>query len=358
VKGLVRLHGLLLRLYPAGFRHQFGDEMTDAFAQSLAERRRQGSRAMATVCLRELVHLPVSLWREHWHEYAYRGRRIMNGADLNPTGELDAGTVAPPASRADIAAAVFPFVLIGLMFILKGLDYHLHHPRQLWLVSGVTGYLIVHGLLLVGLGAGWALRFPRWSYPYLGVTLITSGWLAGVVTRGYELFGYTFGSERWGWRAWVPMLVLAAVMLLVTRSVGPLRALFRGIWDDWTRLPLAFYAALTWLWLGVAYDNKTWYDQTAYLPLDLFVLTLLIVAGTYFHMRARRPVMRVLALQAVALFYVPMSGVVEVLTGRFELSWPVNVAPWLFWLLIWSAAMFLPGLLGWARRGQGAGRRA
>jgi hypothetical protein len=357
VNGLVRLHALLLRLYPAGFRHQFGDDMTDAFAQSLAERRPQGSRALATVCLRELVHLPVSLWREHWHEYAYRGRRIMNGAHLNPTGELDAGTVAPPASRTEIAAALFPFLLFGLMFILKGLDYHLP-PRQPGLGSSVTSDLIVLGLLLLGLGVGWALRFPRWSYPYLGATLMISGWLAGVVTRGYRLFGYTFGSERWGWRGWVPMLALAAVLLLVTRSLRPLRELFWGIWDDWTCLPLAFYAALTWLWLGVAYDNKTWYHQTAYLPLDLFLLTLLIVAGAYFYMRARRPVMRVLALQAVALFYGPISGVVRVLTGRSELSWPGNVAPWLFWLLIWSAAMFLPGLLGWARRDQGAGRRA
>ena len=163
--------------------------------------------------------------------------------------------VARAETPLAIIAGIFPFILFGLMFTLKEVDYHM--PLH-WLIHGFVGDRIVHIILLVGLGIGWALRFPRWSYAYLGVVVMTSSWLAVTATPGFHLFGYTFGPEQWGWRAWVPLLVLTAVMLLFTRSLQPLAQLFQGIRRDWTRLSFALYAALTWLMLGMTYDGKTW----------------------------------------------------------------------------------------------------
>jgi hypothetical protein len=99
--------------------------------------------------------------------------------------------VEPPLA---ILAGILPFILFGLMFTLKGINYH---STLAWMGHGIVGYLIVHAVLIIGLGVGWALRFPRWSYAYLGVVLISSHWLAGVSTKGFHLFGYTFGCLCW-----------------------------------------------------------------------------------------------------------------------------------------------------------------
>jgi hypothetical protein len=198
------------------------------------------------------------------------------------------------------------------MFVLRGVNYH--KPLS-WMERGIYDDLIVLVSLLIGLGIGWARRFPRWSYAYLGVTIMSSVGLAGVVTRSLRLFGYTFGSGRWGWRGWLPLLALTAVMLLITRSLQPLTQLFRDIRRDWTLLSFAIYAALSWLFLGVAYDNKTWYGQTLYLPLNLFLQTLVITGGAFFYMRGRRQWLRTLALPVAFILTAPISAMVTTLSG-------------------------------------------
>ncbi len=106
--------------------------------------------------------------------------------------------------------------------------------------------------------------------------------------------------------------------------------------------------------MGVSYDNKSWYDNTIYLPLNMFVLTLLFTGGAFFYMYCQRPWRRVVALQLAIILYPPVTAAVEALDGNNFFVSPASVVAWLFIGTIWFGAMFIPGVLGlvhWAVRG-------
>lgn len=317
----------LLRLYPPDFRDEFGEEMTAVFTQALADTQRQGHPALLIWYGREFASLLAALMQEQRRSWR-REEAIMNPTNpVNHTLDTDQSERETPLA---ILAGMLPFVLFGLMYVLKGVNYH---APLAWMgqgVYGIHGYLglMVLGLALIGLGIGWAQRFPRWSYAYLGVAVMNS----------------------WGWRGWLPLLALTAVMLLLTRSLRPLRQLFVGMWQDWTRLSFVLYGALTCLILVVSYDNKGWYDNTLFLPLNLFLLTLVLAGGAFFYMWCQRPWRRVVALQLAIILYPPVSAAVESLDGNNFFVSPDSVVAWLFIIIIWFGVMFMPGVLGLVHR--------
>lgn len=341
MNGRTQIYRLLLRLCPPVLHEDFGEEMTAVFMQARSDARQRGRPALPPWYGREFASMIGALAYERWLSWRPE-RPAMNPMTPAHHRQFAArGKAEPPLA---ILAGVLPFLLFGLMFILKGINYH---TTLAWMGHGIAGYLIVHLVLIIGLGVGWALRFPRWSYSYLGVVLMNSVWLAGVVTRGFHLFGFEFGSQQWGWRGWMPLLMLAVVMLLATRSLQPLKQLIQGIRHDWTQLSFALYAALSWLFLGVAYDGKTWYNETLYLPVALSLLTLAITSGAYFYMRGQRPWPRVLALQVAFLLQVPISELVIALDGPSELGPPATIAGrWLllFMWFLWASVPLIPGL--------------
>jgi hypothetical protein len=346
-----RLYALLLRLYPTDFRAEFGEEMTAVFTQALADAQQRGRPALLIWYGREFASLLAMLMREQWRSWR-REEVVMNPTiSVNHTLDTDQSERATPLA---ILAGMLPFVLSGLVYVLKGVNYH---APLAWLgrgTSGLHGYLdlIVLGFALIGLGIGWAQRFPRWSYAYLGVTVMNSVWLADVSTSGFRLFGYTFGREQWGWRGWLPLLALIVLMLLLTRSLRPLAQLLQDIRRDWTLLSFALYAALAWLFLGVAYDNKSWYDQTLYLPLNLFLQMLALTGGAFFYMCGRRQWLRALALPIAFILTVPISALVTSLAG-FSGSPTTAVGKIILPLLWlgWASVPLWPGFAGqlWRR---------
>ncbi len=344
-----RIFTLLLRLYPPDFHDEFGEEMTAVFTLALADARQRGRAAMLTWCGREFTSLLAALMLEQWHSWR-REEAVMNPTHpVNHTPDTDPSERDKPLA---ILAGILPFVLFGLVYVLKGVNYH---APLAWLgygVYGIHGYLSLNvlGLMLLGLGIGWARRFPRWSYAYLGVVIMSTVFLADTSTPGFRLFDYTFGREQWGWRGWLPLLALIVIMLLLTRSLRPLRQLLVGMWQDWTRLSFALYGALTWLILGVSYDNKSWYDNTLFLPLNMFFLTLVITGGAFFYMWDRRPWRRVVALQLAIILYPSVSAAVEALDGNNFFVSPDSAVAWLFIIIIWFGAMFMPGVLGLIHR--------
>ncbi len=343
MRALTRILGWLyaqsLKLYPSGFRDEFGKEMTAVFNEALSDAQQWGWLSLLIWCGREFASLLTLLIQEQWLSFR-REEAIMNQIlNVNHVDDADDTGARSPISWTEIMAGILPFILFGLLYTLKGINYH-----QPWMRRGIPWELALHLFLLVGLGVGWALRFPRWAYAYLGVTLMFSAFLADTVTPGLRLFGYTFGRELWGWRAWMPLLALIVLMLLLTRSLRPLRQLFVGMWQDWTRLSFALYAALTWLFMGVAYDGKTWYNQTLYLPLNLFLLTLVITGGAFFYLRGRRQWKRVLALPAAFILHVPISTLVTTLAGYSGSSLTAVgrlILP-LVWL-VWASVPLWPG---------------
>ncbi len=343
---LVHLYTELLRLYPSDFRAEFGEEMTAVFIEHLTDTTQRGFLALMALCLRELLDLPASLWHEHWYSFLGKEEISMNLTNpVNYTNDRDVAGANDPSSWTGILAGILPFFLFGLLYTLKGINYH-----QPWLGRGIPGELALHLFFFVCLGVGWALRFPRWAYAYLGITLVFSAFLADTATPGLQMFGYTFGRELWGWQAWMPLLALIVLMLLLTRSLRPLRQLFVGMWQDWTRLSFVLYGALTWLIIGVSYDNKSWYDNTIFLPLNMFLLTLVITGGAFFYMWCRRPWRRVVALQLAIILYPPVTAAVEALDGNNFFVSPDSIVAWLFIIIIWFGVMFMPGVPGLVHR--------
>lgn len=342
IRWLVRLYAFLLRLYPAGFRAAFAGEMVDVFGQGLHDARRRGWGVLLLRCGREFAALLPAVLREQWYNLRQEDALMSDTQMVNRDGD---SALLRPATPVEITAGVLPFILFGLMFVLNGVDSH----RSLWAMSTIVPYLVVHVLVLVGLGVGWARGFPRWSNAYLGLALMTSVWLAGIMTAGFRLFGYTFGRERWGWRAWAPLLLLAAVMLLLTRSARPLRRLLHGLRRDWTQLSFALYAAVSWLLMLVTLDSRMIYNDTVYLPLHMGLLALATAVGAYFYMRNRRPWTRALALQAALLLYLPIGLFIGALDGHIAFGFPGTPLDWLLYLLLWLAWVSVPLWPGLAR---------
>ncbi len=151
---------------------------------------------------------------------------------------------------------------------------------------------------------GWLKGFPRWSYAYLGLMLPFSALLTRAATPGLHLFGHTFShNELWGWRAWIPLLFVAALAFLITRSARFQVRFFTNIWHDWTRLSFAFYGAVPLL-LGISFDEV----HNPYEAHSLAAAAVLLALGAYLYVRGTSVWRRIIAL-----------------VGGFTLSWAIAV---------------------------------
>lgn len=339
---LIALYARLLRLYPATFYREFGGEMEAVFADALANTRSRGPLALLSWCGREFVTLPGALAQAHWQ--ASSGEESLMER-LSPFTQREGGAEPPGATPWAILAGTLPFLLAGLSYVPEAFYY----PGLIGgLSSNVYLDLALHALLLLGLGVGWAYRFPRWSYGYLGMALMTSLSMGYSATPGLQLFGYSFGREQWGLRGWLPLLALAMAMLLLTRSRQPLAQLVRGVRADWTRLSFALYGAVTWLMLGVSFDSYGWYNDSRYLFLNLLAMTLIFSAGALLYMRQRRGWRRVLVLQVALLLVFPLEWLAKGVDRGFGgFPWTPTALGALGYLLLiglWVTPPLWPGL--------------
>lgn len=62
---ILRIYGLLLRLYPRAFRALYADEMREVFASTLADAQKRGGTTIVMICIRELRDLPICALKEH-----------------------------------------------------------------------------------------------------------------------------------------------------------------------------------------------------------------------------------------------------------------------------------------------------
>jgi hypothetical protein len=246
-----------------------------------------------------------------------------------------------------------PFLAFGLATALMGAAFSLlpsEWARKVGFGLLVAGYLIP----LAGLGVGWVKRFPRWSYPYVTlVVLFTLYWMS-VATPGVRIFNYTFGSQDlWGWRAWIPFLVMAAVAILVTRSVRPVVQLVTGVRHDWTRLSFGLYGLMP-LVVWISFDEVNMMYQLPY----LIASTIALAGGALAYGRSARTWQRALSLLAglTLAWAVTTVGVATYWHGRQEYWMPQPGNGYedaqraaLGWVVL-VAVTFAPVLLGHLRR--------
>ena len=217
----------------------------------------------------------------------------------------------------------------------------------------VQWYLAAHAITLVGLGVGWWLKFPRWSFLYAGLAVTFSAYWAGLAMNGWRVLGlYFLEDARWSWRAWVPLLALVVIMLLLTRSLQPVRRFFTGIWQDWSRLSLVLYGWLVFLLVTINLDSIELVNEFWQPVLLIFAC----LGGVILYMSVTHPWRRALALD-VGLF-VGIGG--AILLGRLfnpdvsqfarmsdvsEGGQAIYVLLMTGWVLVWLGLVFFPALL-------------
>jgi hypothetical protein len=272
---------------------------------------------------------------------------------------------AAPGSWTDRAcpwvetlAGLIPFLFFGLWSIVLAL---LASPPPPWQLIAYVGPLVVgYVVTLIGLGVGWAQGFPRWSYAYVlcvplfGLYVSIAGY-STILSRAYVLCMPLFGSL-------IPLVVMAIVVLVVTRSRPPLAPLVANVWRDWTRLSFALYSLVPMLvWMAV--DEA---EDRFVLPF-MIALTLILTGGALAYLRSARAWQRAIAL----LVSTALARVVA--TASTAVYWNEHAEPWMTGLPVrWYdivrasavsgalllALLFAPALLGLLRRWVGSPRAA
>ncbi len=249
----------------------------------------------------------------------------------------------PPASWTAVLAGVTLFLILGLDLILGEIPHNWAIPT--WLIY-LRGALFSVSLVLpaIGFGVGWIKDFPRWSFPYIGLVLLLSLYMENVATPGLRIFHYDiFGRELWGWRAWIPFLVMTGIALLITRSLRPLSKLFTNVWEDWTRLTFGMFGFMPLL-IGIGFDEV---DRLYSLPF-MVALTFLMVGTALTYLRSARQWQRVLAL-LIGIILIMTIVTVAPTVYWLENGW-VNVQGTVMMATVVVAVMFSPVLIGLLRR--------
>jgi hypothetical protein len=251
------------------------------------------------------------------------------------------GREGPASWAATLAGMVF-FVIAGMDLILGEIPHAWGVPS--WPTD--LRYVFFLGMFVfpvILLGAGWVQGFPRWSYPCGGFVLLFSSYMMHVATPGLRIFNYTFGrNDLWGWRAWVPFLIVTAIVLLITRSLRPLSNLFTHIWDDWTLLTFGMFGCMPLL-IGLGFDEV----DRLYSFYFMVILTLLMSGTAMVYLRGARLWHRALALLVGTVLTIAIVAIAPTIYW-LENGW-VSVGGVVIGAVVVVALMFSPALIGLLR---------
>ena len=308
-----------LRFYPPAFRAEFGAEMQSVFANAIADK---SGVQPAIRFMRELGDLPGSLLSVYAAQWFRGGNMSTQNEHISPS------------TRWQALIGVLPFLAFGIVSMIGKMD-------QVYDLRVFYTYLAFYILALSGLLIGWIRGFPLWSYGYLGWSLVFA-WIWSNVT---------INGMYWGYQSWMLFWIVVLIALLWTRSLSPIKKIFRDIWNDWTRLTFVMYAFAAFV--SLIYDE----NHHPYLLLFMAVATLIVTMGAWFFLRSSNMIGRILSiLVSFIAASVPMG--ISYLTwdwrAYYELptseTWYDNlgVAPIgiLFWLLI----LFSPALIALIHR--------
>jgi hypothetical protein len=176
------------------------------------------------------------------------------------------------------------FILWGLALISGEFPHEWGIP--VWIQN--VFFMGLFFVLPIGLCIGWIKSFPRWSYPYVGHVLIFSLYMMNVATPGF-----LFGRELWGWRAWVPFLVIAGIALAATRSLEPVARFYKNILEDWTVLTFGLFGFMP-LVIAITFDEI----DRLYSLYFMVALTLLMCGTTFLYLHGKDQRQRTVVLTA------------------------------------------------------------
>lgn len=249
-----------------------------------------------------------------------------------------------PAKLAEVLAATALFLIAGIGLMLGEIPHDWALERTMRMISSFRIWLWLL-FPVIGYGIGWVFDFPRWSYPYIGSAIVMSLYMTMVATPGLRIFGFTFNRhEIWGWRAWIPFLVVSMIAIVISLSLHPIISFFEKIWLDWTLLAFTMYGLMPFLIL-VSYDEMDRLYSLQY----MLLLTILMCLTVVFYMRGRNITQRALSLalgilvinlviQASVNYYWSQQGM-----GSLNISLAITL------VLLVTAVMLSPVLVGLIR---------
>jgi hypothetical protein len=274
-----QIYTWLLKAYPPAFQARFAGEMTQVYrTQCLEADRTRGPAGVLRLLVAAVWDWGWAVIAQWWAQRTNRKGGSMSEDSLTIRDEIR------PLSAGQAAIAALPFLLFGLSSLASKLPFFNTYPPNLplWLLFFVHPYPAFNGLVLTGLGLGILRGFPRWTYVYLGWALLFAAWWSDM-----WIYGQSFGGL-----IWLPLLGVVLVALLIRRSWEPLRALFRGLWADWTLPSLGAYILFGFVYMLA--------DENHHPLLALFISATSLGAGlgTWFYFKSVSPLRRILALVA------------------------------------------------------------
>ncbi len=261
-----------------------------------------------------------------------------NAIDNRAKGAMSDGS----SSWKSALLGAMPFMIWGVALIAFELPHEWAIPG--WIQAGFAVlFFIILLMLPIGLGVAWTQGFPRWSYPYLTMAALFSLFLVNASTPGIGLFGYpTFGREVWGWRAWMPLLIVAAVALLISRSLRPVSMLFKNVRNDWTLLTFSLFGLMPLL-VMIMFDEI----DRLFSLFFMVAFTLVAVATALIYLRSRQSGKRSLAL------VVGIVSTMAIIVIGPNIYWQshggMNPIPSIVFGIVLALVMILPSLLNYLK---------
>ena len=285
---LERIYRLVLRAYPREFMDIFGDEMLITFMDGVDQAEQQGT--LMRFLFHELHNIPTSLINSHWN--SWMGKLLDSVQILEEAVSISDLSPAPPDGRESwwqLFWEVSPFLFSGLLLVIDT-----YSPFQVirtgWQREiGAMGNIILPitiPLLLLGLFRG----LPRWAYPFVGLLLCYSGFVASQTGLWLFLIIMLLASS---------MLLIAAILTdpQPSRLPIPIRRIGQSISLDWTRLSFGVYGAMPLIIL-TAFDDAHTNSSTPYFAFSILVM----VVAALLYCRSRDTTMQLTVLLAGLTF--------------------------------------------------------
>ncbi len=318
IDALARLYRAALRLYPAAYRAEFGEELAEVFDQALEAAGEHGSRGVLARLFLELGDLPGVLLRVHL------SRRMPE-----MSFQLFPHTNDRTPWRAALLS-LLPLMLSGPLFLVMSYSSTLFPQAPAWLQPVYAGStcLALFGGLVLGARRG----FPRWCYPYAAYALIVLTFLA---TYAWNRTPWNVNGELW------IMLLVAALLFLATIRLRLFKPFYANIWRDWTLLSYLLYTG------GLLFLSVQDHDVSPRLTLLLILPSLVWMAGALAHLRAgsarlRIAILVLALLLAYSIWLAPIFG-----SERNTLSYFFQMYLFLFQLGgVLTALVFAPMVIG------------
>ena len=339
---IIAVYSRSLVLYPRRFRNEFAYEMQVVFRDSINEAIHEGAMSLLFICLKEFGGLPIHVLREFWHEIERKDTTMVTQENVKSME-----TTSGAERHWDALIGALPFLLFGIASMIGKIRL------PFW---GIYADLIFYFIVLLGFLIGLVKGVPRWTYSYLGWSLVFAWWWSNMGTYGLKIFG--FQINYWTWQIWSPFLLTIGIALLWTRSLHPLRQLVSSIWQDWTLLSLAIYAFVAFA--SLIYDE----NHHPYLLAFIAATTIVICLAVWGFLKSDSNWKRVVSLLAgfVTAFVLSnfsylnnMSYATQDYAASLGLP-PSPPQPWytafdgiIIWTVIYSGIMYWPALIGLIR---------